>query len=231
MSEDTRQDAESPTPVPAAEPPDIADDVDLDVVIEQVAPRRRRGCGGGAWVLFIVLLAAVAVTVGLLVKRQADETAQKARDIREGTYQSQVAGITGTVNKAAELAEKGEIDASVELLGAAAEKWAQLAGSANGSKDVDRAQEFAAKQAGLKAAIDGLAEDRKQVTDLDAQIKSLTDQRAALSTKVRDQIRALGGPGSRGSSAPAPAPEAAAPEKPADAAPAEPQAPASNEQG
>jgi hypothetical protein len=246
MSEDIRQEADSPAPVTNAEPPDIADDEDLDVVIEQVAPRKRAGCSGGTWVLFIIVLAAIAVTVGWLVKRQADETAQRARESRESTYQSQIAGISGTVNKAADLAGKGEIDASMELLGAAAEKWAQLAGSANGSKDVDRAQEFATRQAGLKSVIDGLAEDRKQVADLDAQIKSLTDQRAALAAKVCDKIRALGGPGSRGPSTPAASPEAPAndapateapasdapaTEAPASGAPADPQPPAGNAPG
>lgn len=224
MADDQTQGQNGAAAASEPEPPDIADDEELDVVIERVAPQRRRGLTGGAWVAIVLLAAVAAIAAGVFMKHQADETARKARESRALTYKTQEAGIAGTIDEAASLAEKGEVDAALKLLDAAAEKWAQLAGAANGSKDIDEAKHFANQQARLKAAIDGLTKDRDEVAKLDQQIADLTAKRTALTQGVRDKIRAISGQPAAppAEAAPATAPEAQPPA--VEETPAEPAA-------
>ena len=177
-------------PTAGSATPDIVDDEELDVVIERVAPRRG---SGGAWVVIVLVLAVILLAVGLYVRGQNLKAAAKEREDRESAYAVQTSIVTNTLTKAAGLAEKGQLDAAVELVNAASDKWAAMAGDANGARDVERAEQFAGKQADLKKIGQELGADRQKVAALDRQIQDLTKQREAVYGAVRDRIMGMSG--------------------------------------
>lgn len=182
--------------------PDVTEEEELDIEIERATRERRRGGGWFFWTFLIVVLAIVVLVIGVQMQQQREAALAKERGIREAAYAAMERSIGETMNRAAELASKGEIAMAVEQLADAQEKWGQLAASANGAvpPDIEKAQYAAAREAKLKKAVDDLQglkaraeEMAKQAADLEAKAKALAQQRDALSADVKKRILELAG--------------------------------------
>ncbi|MCE5215488.1 hypothetical protein LLH03_00535 [bacterium] len=180
----------------AAAEPDIADDEELDIEIQRVAPKRSGGCSGIAWVLVVVVLAAIAIVGGLLVKEQREKAAAEARANRERGYNAAAETISASVKEAADLAGQGDVAGALSKLDAADSKWETLATEANSANDLDKATEYRDRRAELKKALGEIQADRqasegfsKQISDLEAQIKDLTAKRDAANAKICERVK------------------------------------------
>lgn len=198
---DQKDRAEEAKPEVETEEPDIADEEELDIEIQRVAPKKAGGCGAWGWIIVIIILALLAVILGVRHQRLTEEAA-KAKELRETSYVAQEATISDNVKTAAETAARGDMADAVKQLAAAEEKWGQMAASANSAGDTDRAQLATMKKAALAGVLAELDADRKQAAalaeqaaKLQQQAEALRKQQNALSTKVRDRILQLAGTG------------------------------------
>ena len=106
--------------------PDVADEEELDIEIERVAPKKSRGCGVFGWIIFIVVAAVVAFLVFMQVEKQREEALQARRE-REVAYQAQEKSVNDTVKRAADLAKAGKVSAAFGELSKAEDKWGKMA--------------------------------------------------------------------------------------------------------
>ena len=172
---------------------DIADEEDLDVVLERVAPRRSGGCGWIGWVIGLVVIAAVAFAGWQHWERQEQEKERAARDQRMDQYTATKAEIRGKMDRAAKDASAGSIDAAVDVLQAAEVQWGQLAQLAQGQSDSEIANEATERKAALANVVKTLQADQSEAANLQAQIKGLQSKQDELNARVRDQILKLAG--------------------------------------
>ena len=221
---------QEPEEKPAAQAePDIADEEELDIAIERVAPKRTGGCGPVFWITLVILLAAVAFAQGLMYQKAEQE---KAKRVRESRYQAAEVDIEGTVGRAANLAKSGDVEGAVKQLDIADDKLTKLLAEAQSSKDAEKAQSLNVRRDEFKAALSQIKgitaqvdEHSKRIEELKAEIKALEDKKAALRDDIAKRITSLsayGGPSSYAEPAPSEqAPEAAnaAPQGTANAAP------------
>jgi uncharacterized protein HemX len=220
MPEDIQEQAsEAPQSAgPAQQRADIADEEDLDVVLERVAPKRSRGCG---WVGWVVALAIVVIAGALFYRgwdKQRQMDAEQARKERQTTYMGQETGIIAKVERAAKDASAGHIDAAIDVLEAAQGQWGQLAQGAQAQGDPDVADRATERKAALADALKSLEADRteagklsQQAADLEAQLKTLQAKQDEINARVRDrilQLAAQGGQATPGQAAGQPASEA-----------------------
>lgn len=202
MSEDNKSDAQAEEQQQAAEPkkpaakkveepvkkqPDVVDEEELDIEIERVSPKRGSSCGPVAWILFILVLALVAVFGGMKVSKERAEAAEKARQLREATYQAQQETINGNIEKASKAATRGDVEAALSELEKAQAKWTEMAATANSANDQDRAQFAMERGSDLKAVLEELGQYRDQAADLQARADKLADEVDALE-KERDEF-------------------------------------------
>ncbi len=200
MSEEQKQTAreneagdESKPGAASAAKPDIADEDELDIEIQRVAPKKSGGCGPVGWVMFVVLLALVFIIIGVVVKRQQAAVAEKERQQREATYSATETTIGDNMRRAAEAAAKGDIDEALTELTSADKKWGELGASANYSKDTDKAAYATDKKGKLSKVLQALEADRKAAAELDAQAQELQKKRDELNAKVCQAIQGLVG--------------------------------------
>jgi hypothetical protein len=202
MSEDNKSDAQAEEQQQAAEPkkpaakkveepvkkqPDVVDEEELDIEIERVSPKRGSSCGPVAWILFILVLALVAVFGGMKVSKERAEAAEKARQLREATYQAQQETINGNIEKASKAATRGDVEAALSELEKAQAKWTEMASTANSANDQDRAQFAMERGSDLKAVLEELGQYRDQAADLQARADKLADEVDGLE-KERDEF-------------------------------------------
>jgi len=241
MPEDIREQASEAagTTEPVASQADVADEEDLDVVLERVAPKRSGGCGWVGWIVGLAILAVLAYVGWQQWDRQQQEKAAAARQQRMDQYQANKGEIRDKLDRAAKDASAGHIDAAIDVLEAAEVQWGQLAQGAQGQGDPEVANEATMKKAALAETVQALQADQAEATkltgqakELEAQIKALQAKQDEINARVRDRILQVAGqgdePAATGQAAkPAatePASQPAAPEQPAQPAPAEPQA-------
>lgn len=198
--EESLEGAEEESAEATEDEPDIADEEELDIEIQQVAPKQSRGCGAVGWIIVILILAAVAYLVGAKVRSQREEAAKQAREQRETSYQAQEQGINDNIQKAAEVASKGDIDGAFKQLEAAAEKWGTLASGANSAGDTQKAQYASMRKGGLKKIVEELEGDRQQAVklaaqaaELQAKARALAKKRDGLNARVRKRILEVAG--------------------------------------
>lgn len=201
---DQKDRAEEAKPEVETEEPDIADEEELDIEIQRVAPKKAGGCGAWGWIILIIILALVALILGIRHERLAEEAA-KAKELRETGYVAQEATINDNVKKAAETASKGKIEDALGQLAAAEEKWGQMAAGANSAGDTDRSQYATMRKGALAKVLGELDADRRkaaelaeQAAKLQEQVEALNKQQNALNTRVRDRILELAGTGEEG---------------------------------
>ena len=220
MPEDTQDQAsEAPQSAePAQQRADIADEEDLDVVLERVAPKRSGGCG---WVGWVAALAIVVIAGALLYRewdKQRQVDAEQARKERQTTYMGQETGIIAKVERAAKDASAGHIDAAIDVLEAAQVQWGQLAQGAQAQGDPEIADKATQHKAALADVLKSLEADRneagklaQQAADLGTQLKTLQAQQDEIHARVRDrilQLAAQGGQATQGQADGQPASEA-----------------------
>jgi hypothetical protein len=191
--------------------PDVADDEDLDVVIQRVEPKRG-GCSGVAWVLSIIILALVAVIGSFWYQNQ--KANEKARELLQQTCSSIESNVNETIQDAATLASHGDINGAMERLKAAQSKIESLATQCNSQNAVEEAERYKDRSVFLSKAIAELSALQKQSDDIGNQIAELQKQRDAINAQVRDKILSMGSSGQTATTAPAAgeAENAAAPE-------------------
>lgn len=191
--------ADEARPETETEEPDIADEEELDIEIQRVAPKKKGGCGAWGWIILIVILALIAVAVGVRYQRIAEEV-EEAREQREAGYRAQEATIDENVRKAAATAAEGQVEEALKQLSVAEEKWGQMAATANSAGDTDRAQLATMRKGALAKVVEELEADRKRAAELSQQaaklreqVEALNKRRDALNTRVRDRILELAG--------------------------------------
>jgi hypothetical protein len=167
----------------------------LDIEIQRVAPKRKGGCSGLAWVFFILVLAAIALLAGAHLKSEHDEQVRQQKQQRMQGYDTVAAEIRGTIKTGAELASKGEIAGAMERIKAADGKLETLVVRCNEAGDTEAAAKYRDQRGELKKVLDELLVDSRQAeeyaktaADLEAQVKALNEKRDVLNNKVRDRI-------------------------------------------
>ena len=166
VAEDATDDAGAAEGAPAAvSEPDIADDAALDVEIEGVEPRpRRRGCSLASWVLFILVVAALAVFGPRLINVYGDYQGAKSAEAREQrltNYLMQERRIRERLEQAAQNASRGDIEAAIERLEGTVGNWEELASLALSNKDNLDAASYADRAQGIKQTLKDLARARE----------------------------------------------------------------------
>jgi uncharacterized protein HemX len=207
MADEPKPESAESTSKPA---PDVADDEDLDVVIQRVEPKR--GCSGVAWVLFIIILALIAVIGSFWYQNQ--KANEKARDLLQQTCATVEGNVNETIQDAARLAGEGDIAAAMERLKAAQAKLEGLATQCNSQKAIDLAERYKERTAFLSKSVNELAGLQKQADELTQKIAELEKQRDAINAQVREKILSLGGSGQPAQPAGAEGTNAAAPATP-----------------
>lgn len=208
MADEPKQEPADNTAKPA---PDVADDEDLDVVIQRVEPKRG-GCSGVAWVLFIIILALVAVIGSFWYQNQ--KANEKARDLLQQTCATVEGNVNETIQDAARLAGSGDIAAAMERLKAAQSKIEGLATQCNGQNAIELAERYKERSVFLSKAIAELTALQSQADELGQKIAELQKQRDAINAQVRDKILSMGSTGQQPQAAPAEAGNSAAPATP-----------------
>ncbi len=198
---------------------DVADEEDLDVVMERVPGRRRRG--GFGW-FSVLLIIALLVVAGILLHRHHQQQVkirqEQERQNLETQYQAAEQQCIDKVKHAADAAKAGDITAALDLLEVAQAQWKNAGEVATSAKDAGRVEAAKAHREALKAAVVTIKGEQaeaekltKRVADLEGQVKAATAQRDALHAKVRDEILQLAAPGAAGKvdqNAPASEPDA-----------------------
>ncbi|NSW57474.1 MAG: hypothetical protein HPY44_15810 [Armatimonadetes bacterium] len=218
MSEDKKdeiQDGDEPKaeePKPAVEPKpkkaaprpksDVVDEEELDIEIERVAPKSSSSCGPVAWILFILVIALIAIFGGIKISQERIKAEKEARAQREITYQTQEQTIRQNIEKASEFAKKGDVENAYKQLAAARDKWSEMAAMANSARDTDKAQYALSREADLKKVIDELdqykdkaAELQERADKLAEEVKALEEERDEFNDKVNARILELAGSG------------------------------------
>jgi hypothetical protein len=191
--------SQAPMGVTAAAP-DVADEEDLDVVLERVVPKRSGGLGLVGWVLGIVIVGVVGTFFYMQWDAARKKAEEQARVERQVSYDGQEQQIMAKVERAAKDASAGHIDAAVDVLEAAAVQWGQIAQGAQAQGDADVADNATRKKEHLGETLKGLEADRgeatklsAQVTELEAQIKGLQGKQDEINARVRDAILKFAG--------------------------------------
>lgn len=196
--------AEEPRPKKAAPKPkpDVVDEEELDIEIERVAPKSSSSCGPVAWILFILVIALIAIFGGIKISQERIKAEKEARAQREITYQTQEQTIRENIEKASEFANEGDVENAYKQLAAARDKWSDMAAMANSARDTDKAQYALSREADLKKVIDELdqykekaAELQERADKLAGEVKALEEERDEFNDKVNARILELAGSG------------------------------------
>jgi len=198
MTDDKQGEQTVPAGEEVAEAADIADEEELDIEIERVTPRKKGGCGL-FWTIVVIVVVVAGILFGLAKwEENRREVARKAREARDVQYASQEQGILASIEKAAQEAKQGNVEAAFGLMTAAEEKWGQMAGGASAAKDFDKSDYALARKQNLVDAMGSLANERAQAAKcaeeaaaLEAQAKALAQKRDAINSRLRDKILEL----------------------------------------
>jgi len=172
--------------------PDVADDEDLDVVIQRVEPKRG-GCSGVAWVLSIVILALIAVIGSFWYQNQ--KANEKARDLLQQTCATVEGNVNETIQEAARLAGEGDVATAMDRLKAAQSKIEGLATQCNGQNAIEAAERYKERSGFLSKVIGELGALQQKSDELGGQIAELQKQRDAVNADIRAKILSMGGTG------------------------------------
>ena len=198
MSEEQKNDAqadeeaeveETKAEEPVETGPDVADEEELDIEIERVAPKKASSCGPIAWIVFIIVLAVAAIFAAQWANRGMAEKARADRAIRDETYQAQEQNIDETIQTASQLAGKGDLEGAFKELENAQANWGKIASTAQSNRDTDKAEYANIRKKALMDAMKELEGYRGKAAALAKRADELADRAKELG-RERDEFNA-----------------------------------------